>query len=79
MKASMFHYAAVYLGFANIRIIQNFIAVNAETDSTKRIQPTTSISWAPAFKTPCAKYLNLTPVSQDLAADVRWVPQKIGL
>jgi hypothetical protein len=43
-KASAFHCTAVYLGFANIRIIQNFIAVNAETDSTKRIQLTTSIS-----------------------------------
>jgi hypothetical protein len=40
----MFHCTAVYLGFANIRIIQNFIAVNAETDSTKRIQLTRGIS-----------------------------------
>jgi hypothetical protein len=41
----MFHCAAVYLGLANIRIIQNFIAVNAETDSAKRIQPAISLSW----------------------------------
>jgi hypothetical protein len=31
-------YTAVYLKFANVRILQHFIAVNAETDSTKRIQ-----------------------------------------
>ena len=40
----MFHCTAVYLGFAKIRIIQNFIAVNTETDSTKRIQLTIGIS-----------------------------------